>query len=220
VVEGSDICSKCAAKEEKFAEDPSPKCDWIGRVTEEPPGWCRMLGTAWALGKPPVFLGATASAPSAPASEGEAEEAVSSSSSSSAPAAPTTKKAAAAAAKALKDAEKAEKKAAKEKEAAEKKAAKEAKKAAPKAPKAPKAKASGGAGGPPPPPAAAAEEEAEEVEGSLKLIDGTLYTIKDGNVYEYDEMAEKTGDFVGRLKADGESIDTEAEEKGAEEEED
>jgi hypothetical protein len=213
VVEGSDICSKCAAKEEKFAEDPSPKCDWIGRVTEEPPGWCRMLGTAWALGKPPVFLGAT---PSAPASEGEAEEAVSSSSSSSAPAAPTTKKAAAAAAKALKDAEKAATKAAKEKEAAEKKAAKEAKKAAPKAKKEPKA--SGGAGAPPP-PAAAAEEEAEEVEGSLKLIDGTLYTIKDGNVYEYDEMAEKTGDFVGRLKADGESIDTEAEEKGAEEEE-
>jgi len=56
VVEGSDLCSKCAAKEQKFAIDPSPKCDWIGRVTEEPPGWCRMLGTEWAAAKAPKFI--------------------------------------------------------------------------------------------------------------------------------------------------------------------
>lgn len=215
VVEGSDICTKCAAKEAKFADDPSPKCDWIGRVTEEPPGWCRMLGTAWALGKPPVFLGAAA-----PEGAAEAVEAVSSSSSSSAPPAPTTKKAAKEKEAAEKKAAKEKEKAAKEKEKEDKKAAKAAKpKAAPKAKPAPKA--AGGAGGPPPPPAAATEEEeAEDVEGSIRLIDGIMYSIKDGNVYEYDELSEKVGDFVGRLKADGDSIDTDAEEKGAAEEED
>ena len=37
-----------------------------------------------------------------------------------------------------------------------------------------------------------------------------MYWIRDGNVYEYDSMTETAGDFVGRLGADGESIDTEA----------
>ena len=50
-----------------------------------------------------------------------------------------------------------------------------------------------------------------EVEGELKLIDGTLYMVKKGNVFEYDELTEVAGDFVGRLTAD-ETIDTEAEE--------
>ena len=37
--------------------------------------------------------------------------------------------------------------------------------------------------------------------------------LSNGNVYEYDEMEEKRGDFVGRLTEDGESIDTDAEEQ-------
>jgi hypothetical protein len=35
--------------------------------------------------------------------------------------------------------------------------------------------------------------------------------VKSGNVYDYDEMAEKAGDFVGRLCGD-ETIDPDAEE--------
>lgn len=95
------------------------------------------------------------------------------------------------------------KQAAEEKKKAEKEAEAAAKKAAQKP-------ATGGAGGPTP-------EEEGGIEGELALIDGTFYIVKNGNVYEYDEIAEKTGDFVGRLKADGESIDTEAEEQGEEE---
>jgi len=100
------------------------------------------------------------------------------------------------------------------KKAAEKaaaKAAKEAQKAAEKAAKKP----AGGAGGPSPAAPAPPPEE-EVIEGDLKLIDGTLYIVKSGNVYEFDEETEKMGEFVGRLKADGESIDTEAEEQGEE----
>ena len=46
------------------------------------------------------------------------------------------------------------------------------------------------------------------VEGELKLIDGTFYMVKGRNVYEYDSLTETTGDFVGGLAEDGESIDT------------
>jgi len=151
VMKGSDICAKCAAKEEKYADDPSPKCDWLGRLTEEPFGWSRMLGTTWALNKPPVFLGEAGPVSAA--------------------------------------------------------------KAAPKAKAPPKAAS-------PPPPAAAAAQEIEEVSACLKLIGGNIYIVKDGNVYNYDEMLEKAGDFAGRLNPDGESIDTEAEEKSASEEDD
>ena len=38
--------------------------------------------------------------------------------------------------------------------------------------------------------------------------------VKTGNVYEYDELSEKAGDFVGRLTTD-ETIDTEADEVAA-----
>jgi hypothetical protein len=57
----------------------------------------------------------------------------------------------------------------------------------------------------------AAAAEPAVVEGELKLIDGTLYMVKNGNVFEYDELAEKAGDFVGRITGD-ETIDTEADE--------
>jgi len=171
VMKGSDICAKCAAKEERYAGDPSPKCDWLGRLTEEPFGWSRMLGTTWALNKPPVFLGEAAPVSARGGGAKAAPKAAS-------PPPPPAAKAA------------------------------------------PKAKAPLKAASPPPPPAAAAEDEAEEVSACLKLIDGNIYIVKDGNVYEYDEMAEKAGNFAGRLNPDGESIDTEAEEKSASEEDD
>ena len=53
--EGSDLCTRCAAKAAKFAEDPSPKADWTGRVTVEPLPWVHMLGTEWAAAKKPKF---------------------------------------------------------------------------------------------------------------------------------------------------------------------
>ncbi len=119
-------------------------------------------------------------------------------------------KAAAAAAKA------AEKAAAKAAKAAEKAAAKEAEKAAAKeAEKAAKAaawaakavaKAEEKAAA-----KAAAKAEPVDITGELKLIEGTLYMVKNDNVYEYDELSEKAGDFVGRLTAE-ETIDTDEEE--------
>jgi hypothetical protein len=47
------------------------------------------------------------------------------------------------------------------------------------------------------------------VEGELKLIGGRLYMVRNGNVYEYHELEESAGDFVGRLTAH-ETIDTSA----------
>ena len=66
-------------------------------------------------------------------------------------------------------------------------------------------------------PAAAAEEEEPPADApgealnmaraacaaELTLIDGTIYAIKAGNVYAYDECSEWVGAFVGRLTKDG-----------------
>jgi len=41
-------------------------------------------------------------------------------------------------------------------------------------------------------------------------VEGTVYMVKNGNVFEYDEMSEATGDFVGRLNAD-KTIDADGE---------
>ena len=125
------------------------------------------------------------------------------------------------AAKAAKEAEKeaaqaakaAEKDAAKAAKAAEKEAEKLAKAAAKPAaaPKAAAAKPKAAAAKPKAEAKKAAVAEPVAVEGELTLIDGTLYMVKNGNVFEYDELAEKAGDFVGRLTGD-ETIDTEADE--------
>lgn len=117
--------------------------------------------------------------------------------------------------KAAKEVAKAAEKAAKEVAKAAEKAAKDAEKAAAKAAKAP-AKAPAKAAAAPAAPAKAeakapAAAEPVDVTGELKLIDGTLYMVKNDNVYEYDELTEKAGDFVGRLTAE-ETIDTDGEE--------
>jgi hypothetical protein len=49
------LCATCLRRREKYAAEPSPKVGWLGRLTEEPPEWCHMLGTAWATEKKPVF---------------------------------------------------------------------------------------------------------------------------------------------------------------------
>jgi hypothetical protein len=238
---GSDLCAKCSKRAEKYAAEPKPG-DWTGRVTEEPLGWVHMLGTDWALEKKPRFSGdsssvsapvssASSSAASVASEEADASDSESESvssqtempaSSSSASTVPVSdKKAAAAAAKLVKEAEKAKKLAEKEAEkakklaekeeaAAKKLADKEAKKAAKPVKTEKKAEAKVVASN----SSASAGTEVTEVTGELKLIDGTLYMVKSGNVYEYDELSEKAGDFVGRLTAD-ETIDTEAEEVSA-----
>ena len=237
VVEGSDLCAKCCKREEKYAADPKPG-DWCGRLTEEPLDWQHMLGTSWADEKKPKFLGLSAVAsvagsvadevasengsaeempapakkPDAAAKEAAAaakaaeKEAAAAAKAAEKEAAAAAKAAAAAAAKAAKEAEKA---AAKEEKAAAAAAAKAAKGAKAKATDAVAVKAVKAAAKPKAKAAVAAVPV--EVEGELKLIEGTLYMVKKGNVFEYDELTEVAGDFVGRLTAD-ETIDTEAEE--------
>jgi hypothetical protein len=143
-------------------------------------------------------------------------------------------KAASKAAKAAKDAEKAAVKAAKDAEKAAEKAAAAAAKEATKAAKDAEKAAAKEAKAAKPAKAAKAEkpkaEKAEKVakpdakvsttaepvvvEGAADVIDGTCYWIKNGNVYEYDEVTDTIGVFAGRRNADG-TIDTEADEVGA-----
>jgi hypothetical protein len=234
-VKEDGLCETCARRLQKYAADPKPG-PWLGLITEEPPGWCHMLGTDWALEKNPVWRGVDTG--SEPASEAGSESGGSSQMTRAAAAEAkkaekaaereakkAEKEAEKEAKKAEKEAEKAAKKAEKEAAAAAKKAEKEAakKSAAPKkaaaAPKKAAAATGSNAAGGGPVPAKAATESAVEEAGELKMIDGALYMVKKGNVYEYDEISEKAGDFVGRLNADGESIDTDAEEEGAAESE-
>ena len=239
VVEGSDLCATCTARLARFAEDPKGmRSKWFARVTEEPPSFAHMLGTQWAADKPPKWRG-SAEAASDTASDSGSEKQMSVASApkkadkadkeAAAAAKKAEKEAAAAAKKEAKEIAAAEKKAVKEAEAALKKAEKAAEKAAkPKKEAAPKkekadakpkkeaaakpkkAAAAGGAGAASVPAKADTGAAVVEVKGEMELIDGTMYWIRDGNVYEYDSMTETAGDFVGRLGADGESIDTEA----------
>lgn len=220
VEDGCDLCKTCQRRLEKFVETPKAG-PWTGRVTEEPLGWVHMLGTEWAEEKKPRFsadgsvsdVASEASAPSAASSKKSVEEkaaekeAAKASKAAEKEAAKAAKAAEKEAAKAAKEAEKEAKKAAAAAEKAAKAAEKEAKKAASPPKKAP-AKAAV-------PAKAATETEAADAAGELKLIDGTLYMVRAENVYEYDEISEKAGSFVGRLTAD-ETIDTDAEEVSAE----
>jgi hypothetical protein len=128
MVDGYDLCKRCAVHEAKYAETGKKTGQWTGRVTEEPLEWVHMLGTAWAEKAKPKF-NASAPVPSpSPVSSPVADK--------------EAKKAAAEAKKAEKEAKKAEaaaEKEAKKAAAAAKKAEKEAKKAAAEAKKAEKA---------------------------------------------------------------------------------
>jgi hypothetical protein len=205
------LCKTCLGHREKFSEDPTPKADWLGRLTEEPMDWCHMLGTDWAAQKKPVWgAGSAVAAPSAATSkedkgtkkaEKEAEKATKK----------AEKEAEKAAKKAEKEAEAAKKKAEKEAEAAKKKAEKEAEKAAKKAEKKEPAKKEEAVAAVP--AKADTTAPAATVKGELHLISGITYMVRGRNVYQYDEVSEEVGDFLGRLSADKDSFDTEAEEE-------
>jgi hypothetical protein len=55
---GGDLCETCRARKDRYDASPSPKAEWMGRITEAPPGWLHMLGTDWATGpKGPKWVG-------------------------------------------------------------------------------------------------------------------------------------------------------------------
>jgi len=208
LVDGSDLCKKCTTREEKYAkkEGPGP---WLGRVTEEPLDWTHMLGTAWAEEAKPKFKGSGSGSGSV-ASDAASEEME-----------PVEKP------------KKEDKKAKKEAEAAAKKEAKEAEKEAKKAKakKEPKPKKAAvdpmntietmlrrmGAGSTDEKrkqfslmlKKVAAELE-DATKANIEMIGDDLYETHNGNVYEWNTVTEKRGDFVGRLMgAKGDySIDT------------
>lgn len=231
-VEGSDLCATCTARLAKYEADPKSK-NWHFRVTEEPPEWLHMLGTKWAAEKAPKWLGAAgasaaaseASSDSGSVTEMPADAVPAAKKSADKEAAKAAKAAEKEAAKAAKAAEKEAAAAAKAAEKAAKAAEKEAKKAekeAKKAEKPAKAKkeakpAAAAAAADAVPAKADVAAPAEEAKYKMTLIDGNLYMVRNGNVYEYNDLEEKIGDFMGRLTEDGEGIDTDAVEEGAEE---
>ena len=225
--DGSDLCTQCNSMLEKCLETGVFKhCKWAGRVTEEPPAWVHMLGTTWAADKSPKWKGVAGAASEDGSVSGASEQKMSVKSAKSAEEKAAEKEAVkaskAAEKEAVKAAKAAEKEAAKSAKAAEKEAAKAAKadaKAAEKPkkevkPKAVKAKKEAAPAAEVVSAKASVAAEVGESNGELKLIDGALYMVSNGNVYEYDELSEKPGDFVGRLTAD-ETIDADAEEQGA-----
>jgi hypothetical protein len=229
LVTDSDLCATCCRRLEKYASDPKAG-PWTGRVTEEPEPWVHMLGTTWAESKQPKWKGSAgdgasaaetesvASAPSTKASKEEqkaAKEAEKEAKKAAAAAEKEAKKAAAAAEKEAKKAAAAAEKEAKKEAAAAAAAAKKAEAAAKKPATTKKATKAAAA------PASAAPSEAKadasavavETDGELTMLDGTFYWVRPGKkVYEWDELAEKAGDYVGRLRAD-ETIDTDATEE-------
>jgi len=238
---GSDLCSKCAGRSERYSADPSPKCDWIGRIDEEPPAWAHMLGTEWADKRNPRFLGVSSGSvgsnssssasisSSDSVSEGEMPASNSASASSSAPP-PLSAAALKAAEKQKKEAVKLAEKQKKEEEKAAAAAVKEAEKkkkdeekAAAKLKKdAEKAEKAAAKTKKPAAPAkvsasnsaSAAAPAPTEVAGSLKLVGDSLYMVlPNGNAYEYSEEFEVVGDYVGAFTAE-ETIDPDAEEVG------
>jgi hypothetical protein len=63
-------------------------------------------------------------------------------------------------------------------------------------------------------PAATSTTEPVADAGELRMLQGEFYWVVGSSVYEYDQIEEKPGDFVGRVRAD-ETIDGDAEEEGA-----
>jgi len=210
------LCTGCASLLEKETEAGKFK-RWNGRVGEDPLDHVHMLGTAWAEKcKWTNSTSATASPASQTATATPTATATATATASLATATvPKADKTAAAAAKAAaKEAEKAAKAAAKEAEKAAAKAAKEAEKAAAKAAK-DAAKAPKKEKAPKVTVAVAAVDAPVSGEHDIMLIDGEMRAVKNGNVYEMDELTQEPGDFIGRLTGTKEapSIDPDAEEE-------
>jgi hypothetical protein len=189
-VEADGLCSTC----NRWKDDPKK---WNGLITEEPLATTHMLGTAWAAkckwtaaGSAPV---SSAASVASEASEKSVQTPAPVSAATVAPMDP-------AAAQAKKEAAAAKRKAtiAKKKEAA--------------APVSSSNSASSAAAVVT--PAAVSTTEPVADAGELKLLQGEFYWVVGSNVYEYDQIEERPGDYVGRVRGD-ETIDGDAEEEGA-----
>ena len=196
-VPGSNICGECAVRSDKFHYNGgAPKTNgyswnWFGRVTEEPPAWLHMLGTAWGVKRlAEDTLKWYPDGREAAAAARAEEKAV----------AKAEKAAAREAAKAEKAEEKAAAKAEKAVAKAEKAAVKEAAKAEKAAAKKPKATKEMSAG------AASAHSVPE---GKVVYVgdESDLYWQVGSNIYEYNWDFGGRGKFLGVLKADGKTID-------------
>jgi histone H1/5 len=203
LVDGSDLCAGCQKREEKYEDKAGP---WLGRVSDdEPLSWLHMLGTAWAEKAKPKFnasaSGSSASVASDAASDSGASEEMEVVEKKVAPKAKKvtaeekeSKKAAAAAEKeAAAAAKAAEKEAAAAVKAAEKEAAAAAKPKKEVKPKKEKevkevkeVKKSEKKPEKSEPKVAAASAAVVAVEFELEDIGGTVYAVRNGNVYDYD----------------------------------
>ena len=63
-------------------------------------------------------------------------------------------------------------------------------------------------------PAATSTAEPVADAGELRMLQGEFYWVVGSSVYEYDQIEETPGDYVGRVRAD-ETIDGDAEEEEA-----
>ena len=227
----TDLCATCARRLAKYAVDSKPG-PWLGRLTEEPLGWCHMLETTWAETKKPRWRGEDAGSASESSSVSSAATGGAKPGrkpSTGAPAKTDEEKAAEkaekeakkAAEKAEKEAQKAAEKAEKEAKKAAEKAEKEAQKAAEKAKKAaekpaaaPK-KAAGGKKADVETPAApaATSGEAAETAHTLEWIDDKLRVVVGNDVYQWNEVTEERGELIGR-KVDGVLVPLEVAEEG------
>jgi hypothetical protein len=189
--ETDGLCKTCLRY-----RDQNPK-KWHGLITEDPLPESHMLGTAWAAKC--KWTGAGSAPVSSAASVASEESVQTPAPVSAATVAPMDAAAAAAAAQAKKEAAAAKRKAtlAKKKEAA-----------------AASASTAAVATETVVTPAAASTTEPVADAGELRMLQGEFYWMVGSNVYEYDQIEEKPGDYVGRVRAD-ETIDGDAEEEGA-----
>lgn len=196
--EAEGLCSTCLRY-----RDQNPK-KWHGLITEEPLGTSHMLGTAWAAkckwtgsgsGSAPV---SSAASVASEASEKSVQTPAPVSAATVAPMDP-------AAAQAKKEAAAAKRKAtiAKKKEAA-----------AATAPAPVSSSNSASSAAAVVTPAAVSTTEPVADAGELRMLQGEFYWVVGSNVYEYDQIEERPGDYVGRVRGD-ETIDGDAEEEGA-----
>jgi hypothetical protein len=187
---GSDLCSGCTKRQEKAAETGKHGA-WTGRVTEDPPSWCHMLGPA-------------ASAKFKWNPDGVSDSASVASSHSSTTEEMDAKKEAAAAKKAA--------------AAAKKEAATAAKAEKPKKEKKGKAAvaATSSSNAASVPAVADTSAPVATVAGGTEIIGNTMYWVRNGNAYDYDEESKTVGAFIGRMTPAG-GIDDEAEEEVEEE---
>jgi len=180
-----DGCHKLCEKE----TDLGTFKNWNGRVGEDLMDHVHMLGTAWSSKcvwkGGDVTVTVSAPAPKTASAEKEAKKA----------AKEAEKEAKKAAEKAEKEAKKAAEKAAKEAEKEAKKAEKAAEKAAKKSTEKVKEKGKGTAVM----PALAVPEPPADGDHVLTMINGELRAVKNGNVYDLDELTQEPTDYLGRL---------------------